>query len=629
MFTVKRYENNPILSPLRENSWESAASFNGSPAIFGKKKYLVYRAMGEPDPLLQNLRTSVVGCASSKDGLTYSDRHVLIANDTDFDQYGCEDPRVTKIDDTYYIFYTALSGFPFSADNIKVAVALSKDLKKIEAKHLVTPFNAKAMALFPERINGKLVGLLTVNTDRKPADICIVEFDKPEDMWSEEFWNKWYANLNSHKFPLKREESEHVELGSAPLKTDKGWLVLYSHIHNYDKPDTVFGIEAILLDFENPKKITGRTKSTILVPETYYEKIGMVRNIVFPSGAALDGDTLQIYYGVSDTYVALATVSISHFLKAMTEDNLCMTRSDKNPIISPRHGFAWEAGGTINPAAIELDGKIYLIYRAVSDKNVSSFGLAITKDGFNIDERLDKPIYEGHAAFETRANEDSNFGVEDPRITEIKGRLYINYTGYNGTVPRVAVISIDTKDFINRKFDKWSKPEAISPDYIDDKDSCIMPETIGGKYMIFHRIGTNICADFVESLEFKHPITKCIEILGPRHGMWDGAKVGVSNPPIKTKKGWLLFYHGISSNKTYRVGAILLDLKDPTMILARTTAPIFEPKESYEMSGVVPHVVFPCGAVVRGDTILMYYGAGDSVIGVATASMTEIMDILK
>jgi len=629
MYTVKRSEHNPILSPLREHAWESAASFNASPTIYRKKKYLVYRALSEPDPLIgPYMRTSQIGVASSKDGIFYNERALLVQNDADFDKYGCEDPRVTKFGDTYYVFYTALGGFPFGPDNIKVAVALTKDLKKVDEKHLVTPFNAKAMALFPEAINGKMAAMLTVNTDRKPADVCYVEFDKPEDIWSEERWNAWYANLDSHKYSLKRAEHDHVELGAAPIKTDKGWLVLYSHIQNYDQPNTVFGIEALLLDINNPRQVIGRTKGTMLVPEDFYEKIGMVRNIVFPSGAAIEGNDLEIYYGVSDTHTAVATVNLANLLKSMTDTDQCMTRFAGNPIISPRPGMAWEAGGTLNAAAIELEGKIYLIYRSVSDQNVSTMGLAITTDGFTIDERLDKPIYSGREPFETRGGEMSNFGVEDPRIMEIGDRLYVTYTGYNGERPRVAVISIKTQDFLKRKFN-WSKAEAISPDYIDDKDAAIIPEKIDGKYMVFHRIGLNVCADFVDSLDFKHPITKCIEILEPRPGMWDGAKVGIASPPIKTKKGWLMFYHGISNKKTYRVGAVLLDLKNPTEVLARTTTPIFEPKAEYEMSGVVPHVVFPCGTVVRKDKIFMYYGAGDSVLGVATGSLAEILDILS
>ena len=97
----------------------------------------------------------------------------MIAPEEDWERFGCEDPRVTKIDDKYYIFYTALSVYPFAAEGIKVAVAVTKDFKKIEERHLVTPFNAKAMVLFPEKINGKYVALLTAHTDTPPVKICL------------------------------------------------------------------------------------------------------------------------------------------------------------------------------------------------------------------------------------------------------------------------------------------------------------------------------------------------------------------------------------------------------------------------------------------------------------------------
>ena len=110
--------------------------------------------------------------------------------------------------------------------------------------------------------------------------------------------------------------------------------------------------------------------------------------------------------------------------------------------------------------------------------------------------------------------------------------------------------------------------------------------------------------------------------------MWDHIKIGLSIPPIKTKKGWILIYHGISEHKVYRVGALLLDLKDPTVVLARTASPFFEPEADYEKNGIVSNVVFPCGAVVRGDVVFMYYGAGDMHTAVATVSLQTILSYL-
>jgi predicted GH43/DUF377 family glycosyl hydrolase len=622
MFTVNRSKYNPILSPVREHPWEAAAVFNGCPVMVGQKKYLVYRAQSDIDPL-KRIPISVIGRALLK-GVSYADRNVLVSPDKDFDQFGCEDPRVTKFKDTYYIFYTALGGYPFSSGNIRVAVALSKDLKTIKEKHLVTPFNAKAMALFPEPINGKMAALLTVGTDEPPSHICYAEFDAKEDIWSAEFWNNWKANLEAHKLHIRRQNDDQLELGAAPLKTDKGWLIVYSHIQKYGSSNPVFGVEAVLLDLLNPRKILGRTKGPFMVADAYYEKVGHVGNIVFPSGAIIEGNKLRLYYGAADTYCALASIPLDNLLASLIEpEEKHIKRFPGNPIIAPRPGLDWEAKGTLNPAAIEIDKKIHLLYRAVSNNNISTLGYACSRDGLSIDERSDTPIYSPRESFE-------RMGCEDPRLVAIGKRIYMTYTGYDGTTPRVSVSSIDIKDFLAKRWELWSKPEAITPEHVDDKDAVILPEPIKGKYLILHRIQENVCADYISSLDFsKERVTECIEIINPRRGMWDGGKVGIAAPPLKTKNGWLVFYHGVSWSTTYRIGAVLLDLDDPTIVRARTAIPLFEPEEEYERKGVVPNVIFPCGIVLRGATIYMYYGAADLVIGVATVKLATLLRMLK
>ncbi len=589
--------------------------------------------MSEPQLLKEpHIKTSVIARGISEDHAHYKDRKVLVHPDSSFDKFGCEDPRVTFLDGIYYIFYTALGGYPFSVDNIRTAVALSKDLSTITEKHQVTPFNAKGIAMFPEKINGKIAVLLTMNSDLPPSEICYAEFNRPEDMWKTEYWDEWLKNVDSHKIHIRRLPTDHLELGAAPVKTDKGWLVVYAHIQRYGASDVVFGTEIVMLDLENPRKIIGRTKGPFMVPETYYEKVGQVPNIIFPSGALIRGDKLEVYYGATDTHCAFATIPLDNLLNSILEpEKVRVVRFPGNPIISPRPGVFWEAKGTINPAAVELDGKIHILYRAVSDLNVSTIGYAVSHDGLSIDERLDKPIYFPRAEFERRNDGGkSNYGCEDPRIVNINNRLYMTYTAHDGTTPRVAVSSIDKNDFLAKKWSAWSKPEAITPPNIANKDSAILPEAINGKYLVLHRVAESICGDYIPSLDFmRERIDECIEILNPRRGMWDGGKVGVSTPPIKTKKGWLLLYHGVSWSTTYRVGAVLLDLEDPTIITARTAIPLFEPKEEYEHKGMVSNVVFPCGLVVRGTTAYMYYGAADSVIGVATIKIGALLKMLE
>ena len=631
MFNVHRSEENPILSPHEEHPWEALAAFNGSPILEDGTLHLLYRAMSHPDLLTEDhLSLSVIGHAVSRDGNHFSARHPFIIPEYDFEMYGCEDPRVTKLGDTYYTFYTALSTYPFTADGIKIAVALSKNLQSVDEKHLVTPFNAKAMALFPELINGKMVALLTPNTDLPPSEIAIATFDNKEQMWSKEYWDEWYSHLKSHVVPLRRNDEDQVELGAAPVKTKDGWLVIYSHIMHYmDASRRTFGIEAVLLDLENPHKIIGRTTRSFMTPETYYELTGIVPRVVFPSGAIVKGDTLEVYYGAADTHCARAIIHLPHLLASMKgELDTLFERSVKNPILAPREGKDWEALGVFNPAAIDIDGTVHIYYRGATSTNVSTFGYATSHDGINIDTRMDDPVYAARTEEEGLGRTEYG-GVEDPRIVEIEGNLYMTYTGYNGQAPRVMLSTISLQDFKDKKFENWSLPIAISPVGVDDKDACLVPKKLKNGYLVFHRIAHHMCADYVQTLDFtKEKINICIDVFGPRPGMWDGLKVGISGPPLETDKGWILFYHGISELGEYRMGAVLLDKEDPTIVLSRTAAPLFEPKEEYEKIGIVPNVVFPCGNIIRGDTVYIYYGGADYVVGVATAPLQKILDML-
>src|SRR5579871_460906 len=199
---MQRYHNNPIISPNPQNPWESLASFNGSVVKDASLTHIFYRAMSHKQNIKgKELELSVIGHAKSTDGLTFLDRELFIQPEYDWEQFGCEDPRVTKVDDEFFVFYTGLQDFPPYPMAIKIGVGVFKDFSSQIEKHLVTPFNSKAMTLFPEKINGKYVALLTVNTDIPPARIGIAWFDKKEDIWNQLYWRKWYQELNQHIVP--------------------------------------------------------------------------------------------------------------------------------------------------------------------------------------------------------------------------------------------------------------------------------------------------------------------------------------------------------------------------------------------------------------------------------------------
>jgi predicted GH43/DUF377 family glycosyl hydrolase len=650
MFVVKRSHHNPILFPEKDRYWEASATFNMSVVKKGNLFYGIYRAVSVPDSLRRPEQISSIGIGSSKDGRHFGSREPFITPSEPWEEFGCEDPRVTFFEGNYYIFYTALSKYPFEASGIKVAVAVSKDLKKIKERHLVTPFNAKAMALFPERINGKVTVIFSAHTDIPPAKVCVAQCERIEELWDEEFWKAWYKEIDKHTLKLARDQYNHVEVGAPPLKIKAGWLLVYSHIQNYfPSPDNlprIFGVEAVLLNPNNPLEISARTTGPLFAPRESYELSGHVPNIVFPTGALIKksaragGETLYIYYGAADTTVCVAHVNLEDLLGTMTSPRWHFKRSDKNPIITPKPEHFWEAKGTLNPAVLRIKDRTHILYRAFAADNTSYIGYASARDGVNIEERLTEPIYGPREDFESKRVAGGNSGCEDPRLTKIGKDIYMCYTAFDGIgPPRVAITSIKEADFLKKSW-KWTKPVLITPAGFDDKDTCIFPEKIsapggpasGGKgaYFFLHRVGSEICGDYVKSLDFeKETVKKCLRIIGPRVNSWDSLKVGIAAPPLKTKKGWLLLYHGVSqSHTTYRVGAVLLDLKDPTIVLARTTDPIFAPEEKYEKEGIMKNVVFPCGLTEQDGLLFMYYGGADTVVGVATIELQVVLKAL-
>jgi predicted GH43/DUF377 family glycosyl hydrolase len=633
---AKRQEENPILKPKRTHFWEAEAAFNGCPVKTRDGITLVYRAVSLPyysHLTGARLPVSSIGTAQSKDGIHFASRRRFIFPEQPWERFGCEDPRVTKFDGKYYIFYTALSAWPPRAEGIKVGLAISQGLKRTREKHLVTPFNAKAMALFPQRIGGKIYAILSVHTDQPPARICLASFDKEDDIWSESYWQAWYENFEKYALPLQRRPEDQIEVGAPPVKTESGWLLLYSYIRDYfsRSKERLLGVEAALLDLEDPSKIRGRIEAPILAPEEYYERIGLVPNVVFPSGALVKRNRLYIYYGASDTTCCAASTRVPLIMGLLLKkpQMLKLHRAPENPIIQPDKEHAWESKATFNPAAIHLGDKVHIIYRAMSEDNTSVFGYATSQDGIHIDYRSPEPIYIPRESFEQKLIPGGNSGCEDPRLTMIGSRLYMFYTAYNGREnPRVAVTSISVNNFLAQKWN-WAKPVVITPPEIDNKDAFLFPQEIGGKYVCVHRFGNGIDYDFTTSLSFKGNVWldehRWIE---RRRGWWDSEKVGSAGPPVKTRAGWVMLYHGVSEDKVYRVGAVLLDLKNPARVLARLVYPILEPEAKYELEGQVPKVVFPCGNVVIKNMLYVYYGGGDSVVGVATVNLKELLSVL-
>lgn len=289
-----------------------------------------------------------------------------------------------------------------------------------------------------------------------------------------------------------------------------------------------------------------------------------------------------------------------------------MARFKGNPILKPIPENSWESRYVFNPAMFELGDRIHYVYRAMGNDMVSRLGYASSKDGYRINERLSYPIFFPVNSLEKR-------GCEDPRITVFDDKCYMTFTAYSD-IPQIGITSITTKDFLDKNW-RWGARYYPFPSSIN-KNAVLFPSKIDNMFVMLHRIEPNIHIVYSEGLR-KWQDSKII--LRPREGMWDSRKIGAAGPPIKLPEGWLQIYHGVDEDYTYRLGAILLDKRNPEELLFRTRDPFLEPLEKYECNGLVPNVVFSCGAIMRNERVLVSYGCADTVIGVSTFSINEIL----
>ena len=331
-----------------------------------------------------------------------------------------------------------------------------------------------------------------------------------------------------------------------------------------------------------------------------------------------------------------------------------LTRFDGNPILEPIRDHAWESKMVYNPAAIRLDGIIYIVYRAFGDDHLSRLGLAWSRDGVNIEGRLPYPIFTPTTAYElpdmalqqTRLREKG--GCEDPRLVLIDDQVYLTYSAYSDVL-QIALASISKQDFIALPktpaveiANQWARHGPVFPGTLD-RNAVLFPEKINGKYIMLRRPirgeVRDIAISYSDTLETPWP-ADFETIMGSRPGMWDSERVGAGAQVLKTRHGWLLIYHGVGmrrGRRTYMLGAVLLDLNDPSRVLYRSPDPIFIPKEDYELYGWAPTVVFTDGAVARtkdaaeiiadDDEIMVYYGGGDRVIGAAWAKLSDLIPV--
>ena len=318
-----------------------------------------------------------------------------------------------------------------------------------------------------------------------------------------------------------------------------------------------------------------------------------------------------------------------------------MVKSLNGPIISPDGQNGWQSWQTFNAGAVLIENKVHFLYRAIGQDAISRLGYAASSDGFKVEERMDQPAYEhslagGNLSFYifSFVSGGSFGGCEDPRPVRVgqEDNIYLTYTACDQGL-RMTLTSIKVNDFLNKKR-LWKRPVFISPPGQVHKNWVIFPEKINGRYAILHSLNPRISIDYFDSLNFDGK-TYINSHYSPTpqgdHWTWEDHVRGVGPPPLKTQDGWLLFYHAQSKKDPgkYKVGAMLLDLQDPTKVLHCSKEPIVEANTFHENNGYKPGVVYASGAVIKDGLLLLYYGAADSYVCVAYANLEEFLRALK
>ena len=325
-----------------------------------------------------------------------------------------------------------------------------------------------------------------------------------------------------------------------------------------------------------------------------------------------------------------------------------------NPILSPNSDNPWESLVVCNPAAWYEDGRFYLLYRAAGDdkEHYIHIGLAESQDGFNFRRVLDQPVLSpGIGSFDGGA-------VEDPRLVKFGSEFYMTYAFrpyppgqywkyqydevkapvHDCFAPKCLRENIGNSALaVSKDLIHFKKVGRLTEANFDDRDVILFPEKINEKYYMLHRpkdfvgdeFGTQFPAIWIKSTDDLMSWNVPSRLLLKGKEWWE-VKVGGNAPPLRTEEGWLMLYHGVDENFTYRIGACILDLEDPTKILYRTKDFIMEPETDFEKKGLYKWgVVFPTGNVLVDGVLYVYYGASDQWCCVATANLDELLQFIK
>ncbi|MFZ2205164.1 MAG: hypothetical protein WAV23_01065 [Minisyncoccia bacterium] len=428
--------------------------------------------------------------------------------------------------------------------------------------------------------------------------------------------------------------------------TDKGILVFYDASIK-EGENTKIQIGLAMFSLSNPNKLIWRADEPIFENEIPYEKDFETKGIIFSDSK------FSIYWYSEKTGTLCTILDLPFAFRKIKEKIEKIEKHQDNPIISPKivNNKNWMTEGTFNPAALFLDDKIHILFRAIGNDGISRVGYSCSKDGIHFDELHPEPVFSlkyshmGDKKLVKRYDPvmypsgGSWGGCEDPRMVNIDGKIYVTFNAFDTWDNiRVGLITIDSEDFSNNNWDKWSTPKLISARG-RNKNWVLFPEKINGKFAILHNLYSTdpnkVVVDYIDNIESIG--SEGLDLTSPdpqkmpnNKIAWHNRMRSVGTPPIKTEKGWLVFYHATdrAEPSKYKMGAMLLDLDDPTKIISRLSTPIITPDMWYENEGK-PGIVYACGAVVKDDTLFIYYGGGDKFVCVATIPFKKFVDSFK
>ena len=321
-------------------------------------------------------------------------------------------------------------------------------------------------------------------------------------------------------------------------------------------------------------------------------------------------------------------------------------RSDKNPILGPDPNSWWESEAVFNPGAFVHDGRVHMVYRSMGADGVSRIGYASSGDGIHFT-RNRAPVYDPSLEMlrrDAEARKRLSYkplsyntvlhasgggwgGAEDPRAVVIDGEVYMTFTSFEGwNNVRMMVASLPLENLSCGMFN-WSNGLYLSPPGEVQKNWVLFPEKIKGRFALLHNISPEIEIAYFTQKQIEDGEYVCSRFTrAARKGSWDTYMRGAGAPPLKTSEGWLLLYHAIDEKEPhkYKVGALLLDLQDPTKILYRSESPILEPDAWYE-NDWKPGVVYASGAVIFNGDLIVYYGGGDKYIAAAKTNLNDFL----